>query len=319
MKVKLHGFETVQALLLFGVSTWFTCERFAELAGSGLKVVLPFILLGVGFELTRVSLWVRYCLEKVVMYKWVALFLTILSIVASLSKITANLEAVSTAGESQKRAAQVQETIVQGYDEQIKILLERLRETPKDFVTAARKLQEQIDVLMVKRNEALIKGSEAVEVAAKEAVSAKKRDMFDVLGAVFGLREALVKLLRIIFLGLVTIGSEVGLLISSKAAVERKEAVVEKREEETYSGNVPVAEVRLSVLEVLSQSKRKGARPVPSLETFLRSGVEISKEAYQSMVARFIRRGLVYRRGGRAWFGAEITSEDIREVLDEKA
>lgn len=314
MKIKVHAFETVQAVLLFGVSTWFTCERFGELAGDGLRAMLPFLLLGVGFELTRVSLWIRYCLEREKLYKWVAIFLTGLSIVASLSKITANLEAVGNSGQNEMRMVRVQETIVEGYDEQIQILLDRLKETPKDYVTAARRLQEQIDGLMVKRNEALVKGSEAAENAAKEELVAKKRDMFDVLGAVFGFKDALVKLLRMIFLGLVTVGSEIGLLISSKAAVEKKEEQVE--EVRTIENSSSVSEGLLA--DVLCRAKRKGARPVPSLDTIIQAGISMGKEDYKKLVEKLWVRGVVYRRGGRYWFGSETEREDIEEVLNEK-
>ena len=337
MKIKLHVFEVAQSFILFGVSTWFTCERFAELSGGGFATVLPFVLLGFGFELTRVSLWIRYCLDKVQSYKWVALFLTVLSIVASLSKITANLEVIQASGAGASRVVVAQEKIITGYDEQIKILLDRLQETPKDYVTTARKLQEQIDTLMAKRNEVLIEQSAKATEAAEATVESKKRDMFDVLGAVFGFKEALVKLLRMIFLGLVTMGSEIGLLISSKAAVERKEMPIGEETKDGYGGqyqggvqdnnkvqqgegvdSVDVVRER-TLTDILFRTKRKGAYPFPSIQTLASNGFVVTKEDYKELVEKLWKRGVLYTRGGRAWIGKGIEREDIEEVLNENA
>jgi len=155
MKVRLHVFETIQSLLLFAVSTLFTCERFAELAGNTLASKLPFIMLGLGFEITRVSLWIRYCLENDRTFKIVALFLTVLSMTASLSKITASLETIDSKSVSVVESINITNEVIKSYDEQIAVLTERLKATPQEYVNTAKRLQEQIDKLLSAKMEAL--------------------------------------------------------------------------------------------------------------------------------------------------------------------
>jgi len=144
--------------------------------------------------------------------------------------------------------------------------------------------------------------------------------MFDTIGAVFRLTDSLVKLLRMLFLGLITLGSEIGLLVSSKAAVTcRDEQVCEDSEKlETDTRNDTQGSVEsVSLEDVLCKSAWKGAYPVPSWDSVTKGGVLIERDKYMEIVEILRRRGLVYKRGKRYWFGAGITQEDVRDVLHE--
>lgn len=315
MKLKLRALETIQTIMLFTVSAYFTCSRFAELSiGSE---AIAFIALGAGFELVRVTLWIRGHLEHNKNFKRFAIFLTALSLTASVSKITAGLEVIEEhAGSADSRLTMLEER-VRLYKENEAVLQKRLAEVPANYVTASMKVQAELEKAMEKRIEA-----ENALMEAKEVENGKEqkrlRDMFDTIGAVFGISEAGVKLLRMIFLLLIALGSEIGLLESSRAAVERKVEVKETGEGEGKKEEVKT-EVKEKTLterfaEFIYRDGKAGAHVVPSW----RRGKDesgIGRSDWEALVDRAIKRGIVYTRNNKMYTGKEFTEEEFEEAL----
>ena len=94
--------------------------------------------------------------------------------------------------------------------------------------------------------------------------------------------------------------------------------IEETRSNENDNGVCKIQDGPVLLADILCRAKRKGARPIPSLDTIVQAGYPIGKETYKALVEKLRIRGLVYRRGGRFWFGSETDREDIEEVLNEK-
>ncbi len=337
MKRKIDIVDAAVAALLYGVSTWGFVQFLAGMGGTEAAYVAANVARAIAFEASRAVLWVRGIAKRNVAFMGMAIFLTGIVLFGNVGNMLAGIEGTAAKGDSTNYAIEQAKKRVALLDESLAVERKRLAEIPPDYVTAADKIRAEISDLLQARDSAVEEAERAERDGAAGAEAEARASVFAAVGKAIKADEAGVEKIRIGFLLLLILGTDVGSLLMSWAAMREEEDEV--NEVQSGSGERErVIEVRAdSGPQDLEEVLDPGEDPVPP-EPFGKIGqlcfyedgrtrsqlfasrsrameAGITGEEYAEAIRRGLMAGVLRKSKGRIYFAKGVRRDEfLKEV-----
>ena len=228
MKRKIDIVDAAVAALLYGVSTWGFVQFLAGMGGTEAAYVAANVARAIAFEASRAVLWVRGIVKRNVAFMGMAIFLTGIVLFGNVGNMLAGIEGTAAKGDSTNYAIEQAKKRVALLDESLAVERKRLAEIPPDYVTAADKIRAEISDLLQARDSAVEEAERAERDGAAGAEAEARASVFAAVGKAIKADEAGVEKIRIGFLLLLILGTDVGSLLMSWAAMREEEDEVDE-------------------------------------------------------------------------------------------
>ena len=233
MKRKIDIVDATVAALLYGVSTWGFVQFLAGMGGTEAAYVAANVARAIAFEASRAVLWVRGIAKRNVAFMGMAVFLTGIVLFGNVGNMLAGIEGTAAKGDSTNYAIEQAKKRVTLLDESLAVERKRLAEIPPDYVTAADKIRAEISDLLQARDSAVEEAGRAERDGAAGAEAEARASVFAAVGKAIKADEAGVEKIRIGFLLLLILGTDVGSLLMSWAAMREEEDEVDEVQRES--------------------------------------------------------------------------------------
>lgn len=219
-KGHIDRLDMLVAIGLYGVSTWSSIQFFKELSGAALSDWLPNVVRAITFEGARAVLWVKGILNGNKWFKRAALYFTAIAMVASTGYMLASINRGQVESNAGVGAVASNARAVEQVDRQIEAQLKRLAETPPEFVSASERLSKELAALK-KERAALVEEGKRVQ---NESIGMERKGtagaMFTAVAQIMGFGERGTEIFRLLYLMALMLGTEVGTLMLSHAAIK---------------------------------------------------------------------------------------------------
>lgn len=336
MKRKIDVVDAVVAALLYGVSTWGFVQFLASMGGAEGAYVAANVARAIAFEASRAVLWVRGIVKRNLAFMGMAVFLTMIVLFGNVGNTLAGIEETVIKGGSTNYELEQAKGKVSQLDESLAIERKRLSEIPSDYVTAADKIRKEITRLLEERD-AAVEEAGRISAGSKDADAASARvSVFNALGKALKLDDAGVERIRLAFLLMLILGTDVGSLLMSWAAMREEDDEVDEvqgssgEREEVPAGTDSGPQDLEEVLDpgedpVISgpfgkigqlcfyQDGRLRSQLFASRSRAVEAGV--TDEEYTEAVRRGLMAGVLRKSKGRIFFAKGVSREEfLKEV-----
>lgn len=272
--------DLLAAILLFAVSLFFSIQLFLQLAGDTSYIYrLAFIALACGFDLSRAVLWISGLLRRSPILIATALFLTLISLLATTGNILTIMNKSETASLALQSRIGVLESQITTIDQEIDSARERLSLLGPEFVTMSKRILDRMNDLSSKREDLASQLADLKSKLAEQSSRSSSIIFFTAILQGLGLPESAEPTLRLLVLLAIAFGTEGAALVSSAAGLKTRAEQAETTINDTAD-----------LEDFLRRLGTHPGDPFPTLMELRHAGADISPSTYYHALSDLLHR-----------------------------